>query len=112
LNGENIAVPRAVHVGMRWGMIMTSMLPWLRLGAPNAGRTWILHIVALSIAAYGVRSWVVVGTGSRLIVEMTMNFGISTKQHCASSSTRAPSRVPHLCGPLHNRLAAETEAAA
>ncbi|MBY3036935.1 DUF4405 domain-containing protein [Rhizobium laguerreae] len=64
----------AVHVGMRWGMIMTSMRSWLRLGAPNAGRTWVLRIVALSIAAYGVHSWVVVGTGSRLMAEMTMNF--------------------------------------
>ncbi|MBY2910858.1 hypothetical protein [Rhizobium leguminosarum] len=53
---------------------MTSMRSWLRLGAPNAGRTWILRIVALSIAAYGVHSWVVVGTGSRLIAEMTMSF--------------------------------------
>ncbi|KQS71426.1 hypothetical protein ASG39_21550 [Rhizobium sp. Leaf371] len=64
----------AIHVGMRWSMIMTSMRNWLRLGSPNAGRTWVLRIVALSIAAYGVHSWMTVGTGSRLLAEMTMNF--------------------------------------
>ncbi|MBB3444482.1 DUF4405 domain-containing protein [Rhizobium sp. BK379] len=64
----------AVHVGMRWSMIMTSMRSWTRLGAPNAGRTWILRVLALSIAAYGIHSWTVIGTGSRLLAEMTLNF--------------------------------------
>ncbi|MBY3266818.1 DUF4405 domain-containing protein [Rhizobium laguerreae] len=64
----------AVHIGMRWGMIMTSVRSWLCLAAPNASQTWILRVVALSIAVYGVHSWVVVGTGPRLMAEMTMNF--------------------------------------
>jgi len=64
----------AVHVGMRWSMIMTLMRSWLRLGASNAGRTWILRVVALSIAAYGIHSWTVIGTGSRLLAEMTLSF--------------------------------------
>jgi len=64
----------AVHVGMRWSMIMTSARSWLRLGAPNAGRTWILRVIALSIAAYGIQSWAIIGIGSRLSAEMTLTF--------------------------------------
>jgi hypothetical protein len=64
----------AVHVGIRWSMIMTLMRSWLRLRASNAGRTWILRVVALSIAAYGIHSWTVIGTGSRLLAEMTLSF--------------------------------------
>ncbi|MDB5524275.1 MAG: hypothetical protein JWM58_2038 [Rhizobium sp.] len=64
----------AVHVGMRWVMIMTFVRSWLRLGAPNAGRTWILRALALVIATYGVHSWMVMGTGSRRMAEMAMNF--------------------------------------
>lgn len=64
----------AIHVGMRWPMIMISARSWLRLGSPNACRTWIMRVVALSIAAYGIHSWTVVGTGSRLLAEMTINF--------------------------------------
>ncbi|NEK37925.1 DUF4405 domain-containing protein [Rhizobium leguminosarum] len=63
----------AVHVGMRWAMIMASMRAWLRLGAPSVGRTWILRALALAVAAYGVHSWMVMGTGSRLMAEMTLN---------------------------------------
>lgn len=64
----------AVHVGMRWSMIMTFTRSWLRLGTPSACRTWIMRVVALSIAAYGIHSWKEVGTGSRLLAEMTLSF--------------------------------------
>lgn len=64
----------AVHLGLRWSMIMASMRTWLRLSAPNAGRTWILRIVAFGIAIYGIHSWMVMGTGSRLMAQMAMNF--------------------------------------
>ncbi|MBX4862451.1 hypothetical protein G9X64_01065 [Rhizobium sophorae] len=63
----------AVHIGMRWAMIMASMRAWLRLRAPSVGRTWILRALALAVAAYGVHSWMVMGTGSRLMAEMTLN---------------------------------------
>lgn len=65
----------AIHVGMRWAMIMASMRAWLRLGTPSIGRTWILRALALVVAAYGVHSWMVIGTGSRLLAEaeMTLN---------------------------------------
>ncbi|CAN7493291.1 DUF4405 domain-containing protein [Rhizobium sp. LjRoot254] len=64
----------AVHVGMRWAMIMASARTWLRLGAPSASRAWILRVLALVIAGYGVHSWVVMSTGSRLVAEVAINF--------------------------------------
>lgn len=64
----------AVHLGLRWTMIIALMRRWLHLGAPSAYRAWIFRIVALVIAYYGVRSWSVIATGSRLIAESTISF--------------------------------------
>jgi hypothetical protein len=64
----------AVHVGMRWTMIMASIRGWLHLKSFSARRTWVLRALAIAIALYGVYSWLIMDTGSRLMAELALNF--------------------------------------
>lgn len=63
--------PRLHALGYDYG---PGVHTWLRLGAHNASRTWILYVPALVIAGYSVHCWMVMSTGSRLVAEIVMNF--------------------------------------
>jgi len=63
----------SVHVGMRWSMIMSVATGWLGISDGSNVRTAVLRTLAAAIAAYAIHSSFVIGIGSRLMAEITMN---------------------------------------
>jgi hypothetical protein len=65
----------AVHLGLHWSMIM--VLVSSRLGITTEGklRTAVLRVVAIMIAACGVRSLFAVDVGSKLFMQTRFDFG-------------------------------------
>lgn len=63
----------SVHVGMRWSMIMSVASGWFRISGRSKVRTAVLRTLAAAMAAYGIHSSFVIGIGSRLMAEITMN---------------------------------------
>jgi hypothetical protein len=63
----------SVHVGMRWSTVMAAASGWLRISGRSNVRTVFLRTLAAAIAAYAIHSSFVIGIGSRLMAEITMN---------------------------------------
>jgi hypothetical protein len=64
----------SIHVGMRWSKIMGVTSRLFGFVERSAVRTTVLRMTAIAIAGYGIHSFIVLGLGSRLKAEITMNF--------------------------------------
>lgn len=80
----------AVHLGLRWPMLMGVARNLFGIRTPSALRTLALRVVALAIALHGVWSCTVLGLGGKLSMQMTLdwwNFEESVAgffAHCAA----------------------------
>src|SRR5690606_5916503 len=52
-----------VHLGTRWQVVMSVVCGLFRISASNVYRTAALRLVALAIAAWGLKSFFVMGLG-------------------------------------------------
>ncbi|RWQ35738.1 MAG: hypothetical protein EOS21_25245 [Mesorhizobium sp.] len=63
----------ALHLGLQWSTIMGLVRGRLGLEA-NRLRSWILRVLALGIAAYGVHSLLALNVASKLLMQVAMGF--------------------------------------
>ena len=63
---------RAVHLGLHWTMIMGVVRGRLGITKENWLRAAALRLVAATLAAYGVHSWLKVDVGSKLFMQMSL----------------------------------------
>ena len=59
----------AVHVGMRWILLMGIARGVFGIKSASSARTWVLRLVALAIAIQGIRSSFVLNIGSKLFLQ-------------------------------------------
>ncbi|WP_372399913.1 DUF4405 domain-containing protein [Azospirillum sp. HJ39] len=64
----------AVHLGLRWPLIMGVTRSLLGLSAPNPGRSWALRLAALAIAIHGVWSAFELGLGGKLAMQVSLDW--------------------------------------
>lgn len=64
----------AVHLGLRWPMIMGVARKLFGVSEPNAIRGWALRLIAGAIAAYGFWSSFVLGVGTKLAMQVTLDW--------------------------------------
>lgn len=64
----------AIHLGLHWSIIMAAARGLFGITARNAVRTAILRIAAIAIAACGIHSSFIMGIGSKLGAEVTIDF--------------------------------------
>lgn len=64
----------SIHLGMRWSTVMAAISSTFGLYKPSKPRTALLRVAAVAIAVYGVHSSFVMGIGSKLVAEVTMDF--------------------------------------
>jgi hypothetical protein len=64
----------AIHLGLRWPMLMGVMRNLFGINKPNALRTFVLRMIALSVALHGVWSFAVLGLGGKLSMRMTLDW--------------------------------------
>ncbi|NTJ11524.1 DUF4405 domain-containing protein [Rhizobium lusitanum] len=64
----------AVHLGLRWPMIMGVACNLTGITRPNAVRTWTLRLVAAAIAIHGVWSSFALGLGSKLSMQVSLDW--------------------------------------
>jgi hypothetical protein len=80
----------AIHLGLRWPLLMGVARNLVGIRSPSAPRTLVLRVVALAIALHGVWSCTVLGLGGKLSMQMTLdwwNFEESVASffaHCAA----------------------------
>ncbi|UVK41704.1 DUF4405 domain-containing protein [Mesorhizobium sp. AR10] len=67
-------VTAAIHLGLHWSMIMGVVHSRLGVTAESKIRTFVLRGLATLIAAYGVHSLFAVNVGSKLFMQMTIEF--------------------------------------
>lgn len=71
----------SIHLGLRWQRLMNMMRSTFGIVGNSAARTVALRLAALAIAAYGVHSSFVMGIGSRLTLQISLewwDFEVST----------------------------------
>lgn len=64
----------AVHLGLRWPMLMGIARNLFGLRQPNVRRTLVLRAIALGVALHGVWSCSVLGLGGKLSMRMTLDW--------------------------------------
>ena len=64
----------AVHLGLHWTMLMGVARTRLGITADNRLRAYALRALALLLAAYGIYSLFAVNVGTKLTMQMTMEF--------------------------------------
>lgn len=64
----------AVHLGMRWPLLMGVARQVFGLRSTNAARSWVLRAGAAAIACYGAWSCLVLGLGMKLTMQMTLDW--------------------------------------
>lgn len=64
----------AVHLGLRWPMLMGMARSLFGITKPSAIRTWALRAIACAIAAHGVWSSFALGLGTRLTMQVTLDW--------------------------------------
>jgi len=64
----------AVHLGLRWPTIMGVARSLFGISGPSAVRTFALRAIAAAIAVHGVWSSFVLGLGSKLSMQMTLDW--------------------------------------
>jgi hypothetical protein len=64
----------AVHLGLRWPMIVGLARSMLGISKSSAVRSWALRLIAVAIAAHGVWSSFELGLGTKLAMRMTLDW--------------------------------------
>lgn len=64
----------AIHLGLRWPMLMGVARNLSGLQAPNPLRTTVLRAIAVAIALHGAWSSAVLGLGGKLSMQMTLDW--------------------------------------
>lgn len=64
----------AIHLGLRWPMIMGVARTLTGITRPSAIRTWLLRVVAAAIAIHGVWSSFELGLGTKLAMQVTLDW--------------------------------------
>jgi hypothetical protein len=62
----------AIHLGTRWEVVMNAFRATFRL-RPNAVRAWVASILALFVAAWGVKSFSEMALGSKLMLTYSLD---------------------------------------
>lgn len=63
----------AIHIGLRWQRVMLAVRSTLRITGYSAVRTAALRLAAAAIAVYGLQSSFVMGVGTRLALQMSLD---------------------------------------
>jgi hypothetical protein len=64
----------AVHLGLRWPIIMSAVRGLLGIGGPSKARPAVLRVVAAAVAAHGVWSSCVLGLGTKLTMQVSLDW--------------------------------------
>lgn len=64
----------AIHLGLRWPMLMGVARNAFGIRMPNAARTLALRTITAAIALYDIRSWLELGLGAKLSMRMTLDW--------------------------------------
>ncbi|WP_200845094.1 DUF4405 domain-containing protein [Roseomonas sp. 18066] len=64
----------AVHLGLRWPMLMGAARGLFGLDRPSKARAWLLRAAAAAIAVQGVCSAFVLGLGGRLSMQVSLDW--------------------------------------
>jgi len=64
----------AVHLGLRWPMIMSVTRALFGISKPNAVRTWVLRLIAAATAVHGIWSSFELGIGTKLSMQVTLDW--------------------------------------
>ena len=64
----------AIHLGLRWPMIMGVARMLSGISNPSAARTVALRLITAVIAIHGVWSWSELGLGTKLAMKMTLDW--------------------------------------
>lgn len=72
--GYWVLVIVAIHLGLRWPLIMNAARNLSGISKPNVVRTVVLRVLAAAIAMHGVWSSFALGVGSKLSMQMTLDW--------------------------------------
>lgn len=64
----------AIHLGMRWPMLMGVARTACGITRPSARRAWALRLIAVAVVAQGIRSSFILGLGTRLGMQVTLDW--------------------------------------
>lgn len=64
----------AMHLGVRWKRVMHAVRSALKLAEGNMARTVTLRVLAAAIAGHGLQSSFVMGVGSKLAMQMSLEW--------------------------------------
>lgn len=64
----------AVHLGLRWPLIMSVTRAVFGISKPNAVRTWVLRLIAGATAVHGIWSSFELGIGAKLAMQVTLDW--------------------------------------
>lgn len=64
----------AVHLGLRWPMIMGVARNLFGISKPSAARSFVLRTIAIVIAIHGVWSSFALGLGTKLAMQVTLDW--------------------------------------
>lgn len=63
----------AIHLGTRWGVVMNIFRTTFAIREPNTVRAWIARLVAVLIAAWGVKSFSDMAFGAKLMLTYSLD---------------------------------------
>lgn len=63
----------AIHLGLRWQRVMHAMRSAFHITGQSAVRTVALRLIAAAIAVHGLRSSFVMGAGTKLALQMSLD---------------------------------------
>lgn len=72
--GYWVLVIVAVHLGLRWPLLMSVARNLFRISKPNMARTAVLRVAAAVIAIHGLWSSFALGVGAKLSMQMTLDW--------------------------------------
>jgi hypothetical protein len=64
----------AIHLGLRWPMIMSAARGLIGIAGRSKARTIVLRVAAAAIAAHGVWSSLVLGLGTKLTMQVSLDW--------------------------------------
>lgn len=74
LAGYWVLVIVAIHLGLRWPMLMGVARKLFGIAQPSAARTLVLRVLAAAIAIHGVWSSFALGVGTKLAMQTTLDW--------------------------------------
>jgi Domain of unknown function (DUF4405) len=63
----------SIHLGLHWSMVMSAVRGALGVAKGNSGRTLVLRMIAVAVAAYGMHSSFEMTIGSKLVLQPTLD---------------------------------------